>query len=143
MSIWSLPIAAADARLENITRSFQRHRAENDGGDAALLLVGLLVAVVLFWLIARWTERSAKADSSWRLFLALAKAHGLSWLDCWLLWRTARARAVAEPALVFLDPRLTAVEGLVSITQRRAERLKTLRERIFAGQFEQPAPPAQ
>lgn len=132
---WSLlPIAAAaDPRLENVTRSLQLHRQQNDVGDAIMLLAGLLAAVILLWLIARWTGRPANSDSPWRLFRSLAKAHELGWLDCWFLWRIARAKAGADPSLVFLDPSLTAAEGLKLNRLRDAERLEAIRARVFAG----------
>lgn len=133
MNLRFFPLAAADSRLESVARSLQRHRAESDGGDAVAVLAGLAVAVVLFWLIARWTDRSTKKDSPWRLFLTLAKAHQLGWRDCWLLCRIARSGAASEPALVFLDPRLTTAEEGQPGSSRRAARLKALRARIFAG----------
>ncbi len=131
----SLPIlmAQTDSRLESFSGGFRGNRAQFDFGDVVLFLAGFAVVVTTLWLLAKWSERRVRSDSSLELFWTIAKAHRISWGDRWLLWRIARARRVAEPALVFLDPRLTSPHFMGHLAPQVAARLKALRRRFFFG----------
>ncbi len=126
-------IARTDSRLESFSGGFRSNRAQFDSGDVVVFLVGLAAVIAVLWLVARWSERRVRSDSSVGLFLTLAKAHAVSWGDRWLLWRIARARGVTEPALLFLDPRLTSPQASYHLAPQWADRLKTLRRRFFTG----------
>ena len=104
-----------------------------DSSDVVLLLTGLVVVFSVLWLVARWSERRVRNDSSLGLFWTLANTHELSWSDRWLLWRLARAKRLPEPALLFLDPRLTSPQSSHHLAPHSTDRLKALRRRLFAG----------
>jgi len=126
-------IAQTDSRLESFSGGFRKNRAQFDMGDVGLFLVGLVAVFIILWLVARWSERRVRRDSSLGLFWTLAKAHSVSWGDCWLLWRIARAKGRVEPALLFLDPRLTAPHFVHHLAPQSAARLKALRREVFFG----------
>ena len=126
-------IAQMDSRLESFSGGFRRNRAQIDSGDVILLLTGLVVVFSVLWLVARWSERRVRNDSSLGLFWTLAKAHEISWGDCWLLWRLARAKRIVEPALLFLDPRLTSPQSSHHLAPHSTARLRALRRQLFSG----------
>jgi hypothetical protein len=128
-----LLISETDSRLTRFAGGFRNDRAQFDSGDIVLFVAGLVVVFGVLWLIARWSERRVRTDSSLALFWTLAKTHELSWSDCWLLWRITRSKGVTEPALLFLDPRLTSPQFLNHLTAPQAARLKILRRRFFFG----------
>lgn len=125
--------AQADPRLESITGGFQKNRAQFDSHDIVLFVSTLVVVFGVLWLVARWSERRVRNDSSLGLFWTLAKKHNVGWKDCWLLWRIARKKHVGEPALLFLDPRITSPQFLKDLNPAAAARLKSLRRRFFFG----------
>lgn len=126
-------LIAQDSRLESFSSGFQKDRAHLDSGDLVLLLTAFVVVFTVLWLVARWSERRVRNDSSLGLFWTLAKTHGVRWGDRWLLWRLARAKRLVEPALLFLDPRLTAPQSSHHLAPQATARLKALRRRLFAG----------
>lgn len=132
-SLLTILTAQADSRLESFSGGFRRNRAQFDSGDVVVFLLGLAAVFAILWLVARWSERRVRSDSSLGLFLTLAKAHAVSWSDRWLLWRIARAKGVTEPALLFLDPRLTSPQASYHLAPQSADRLKALRRRFFSG----------
>ncbi|MHB8902142.1 MAG: hypothetical protein ACYC6Y_25570, partial [Thermoguttaceae bacterium] len=89
--------------------------------------------VALIWLVSRWSDRRASTNSSFGLFWALANAHQIRWTDRWILWRIARSQRLAEPALLFLDPRLTAPQANGRLHPQQLARLKAFRREAFAG----------
>lgn len=130
---FAILISQMDSRLESFSGGFRKNRAHIDSGDLVLLLTAFVVVFTVLWLVARWSERRVRNDSSLGLFWTLAKTHGVSWSDRWLLWRLARAKRIAEPALLFLDPRLTAPQSSHHLAPQATTRLKILRRRLFAG----------
>lgn len=126
-------IAQGDSRLESFSSGFRKDRAQFDSGDVVLFLASLAVVFTVLWLLARWSERRVRSDSSLALFWTLAKAHGISWADRWMLWRIARNKGVAEPALLFLEPRLTSPQTMQRLAPQPAARLKALRRQFFFG----------
>ena len=125
--------AQMDSRLESFSGGFRKNRAHIDSGDLILLLTTFVVVFTVLWLVARWSERRVRNDSSLGLFWTLAKTHGVSWSDRWLLWRLARGKRLAEPALLFLDPRLTSPQSSHHLAPQATARIKALRRRLFAG----------
>ncbi len=126
-------IARTDSRLEGFSSGFRDNRAQFDSGDVVVFLLALAALITVLWLVARWSERRVRSDSSLGLFLTLAKAHAVGWGDRWLLWRIARAKGVTEPALLFLDPRLTSPQASYHLAPQSADRLKALRRQFFSG----------
>ncbi len=126
-------IAQTDSRLESFSGGFRKNRAQIDSGDVVLILIGFFAVFIILWLVSRWSERRVRRDSSLGLFWTLAKAHSISWGDRWLLWRIARAKRMAEPALLFLDPRLTSPQCMHHLAAQSAARLKALRRQFFFG----------
>ena len=125
--------AQLDTRLESFSAGFQKDRAQIDSGDLVLFLTGIVATFAVLWLVARWSERRVHNDSSLGLFWTLAKTHDVSWSDRWLLWKLARARHLAEPALLFLDPRLTSPQSAHHLAPHSTARLKSLRRKLFSG----------
>lgn len=130
ITLW---VAQLDSRLESFSGGFRRNRAQIDSSDVVLLLTGLVVVFSILWLVARWSERRVRNDSSLGLFWTLANTHEVSWSDRWLLWRLARAKRLAEPALLFLDPRLTSPQSTHHLAPHSTARLRVLRRQLFAG----------
>jgi hypothetical protein len=111
-------------------------RVPMDSTRLITILAGLAGVVFVVWLLTKFSEqrrRPATYHSPRRLFLALAKAHRLSWMDVWLLWRLARFHQLEDPARLFLDPERFDREGLSRPLARHAARLQSLRSRLFAG----------
>ncbi len=135
--------AQADSRLEIFSDGFRKNRAQFDSGDVTIFVAGLTAAIAILWLLARWSERHVRTDSSLRLFWKLARAHDIPWADRWLLWRIARAKGVAEPAILFLDPRLTSPQSTYHLAPQSAARLKKLRRTLFSGIGEMADAPAE
>lgn len=130
LTLW---VAQIDSRLESFSSGFRKDRAQIDSSDVVLLLTGLVVVFSVLWLVARWSERRVRNDSSLGLFWTLANTHEISWNDRWLLWRLARAKRLTEPALLFLDPRLTSPQSSHHLAPHSTDRLKALRRRLFTG----------
>ncbi len=126
-------IAQSDARLETFSGGFRRNRAQFDSSDLVFVVAGFAVAFAVLWLMARSSERRVNSNSSFGLFWTLAKAHDIPWADRWLLWRIARTKGVAEPALLFLDPRLTSPQFMGQLAPQSLTRLKAFRRTVFFG----------
>ena len=96
---------------------------------ALAIAIGVLVGFSR-WLSARDSVLGGTGTDS--VFRELAAAHGLSWRDRWLLWRTAIAARLEHPAHVFLDPAVfeneEAARRLVHVWPRVLE----IRDRLFA-----------
>jgi hypothetical protein len=95
----------------------------------------VVIAVVTLWLLARLSgsdDRRRRCDRRWMLFVDLCRAHGLPWSDWWLLYRVARHDRLREPARIFLEPERLEAATLSPSLQSRADRLRWLRERLFA-----------
>jgi hypothetical protein len=111
-------------------------RTSTDSTRLIMILIGLAAVVLVVWLLLRFSEqrrRPTAFHSPWRLFLALAKAHRLGWMDVWLLWRLSRFHRLEDPARLFLEPERFNREGLSRPLARHAARLQSLRSRLFAG----------
>ncbi len=126
-------IAQGDSRLRSFSGGFRDYRSQFDSGDIALFVAGVTMLIGVLCLVARWSERRVRNDSSLSLFWTLSKAHELTWGDRWLLWRIARNKRVSEPALLFLDPRLTAPQFMRHLAPQPAARLKVFRRTVFFG----------
>jgi hypothetical protein len=114
-----------------------RGRGMAGAGQEILLAFLILVAVIAgLWALLQVSalgSRRRAAHGPWRLFLSLCRAHRLSWSQRWLLWRLARARRLKNPAQLFLDPECFRQGGLKGGLGRKAERLRQIGARLFAG----------
>ena len=113
-----------------------RNAARTESTQLIEMLVGMGVVVLIVWVLSYFSDgrrRPASYRSPGRLFLALARAHRLTWWQIWLLWRLARWRGLKDPARLFLEPQWFDREGLSRRLARRAARLRLLRSRLFAG----------
>ncbi len=111
-------------------------RVPMDSTRLIAILVALAGIVLAVWLLSYFSEKRRRPvayHSPWRLFLALAKAHRLTWRDVWLLWRLSRFHQLADPARLFLEPERLDREGLSRPLARHAARLQSLRSRLFVG----------
>jgi hypothetical protein len=98
-----------------------------------LILVAVLAGLWALLQISSLGSRRRASRSPLRLFLSLCRAHRLSWSERWLLWRIARARGLKNPAQVFLDPEGFRPVGLQGGLGRKAQRLRQIGARLFAG----------
>ncbi len=129
----TLLIAQSDLRLETFSGGFRRNRAQFDSSDVVFVLAGFAFVFALIWLVARSSESRARSNSSFGLFWTLAKAHDIRWADRWMLWRIARVKRLAEPALLFLDPRITSPQYMHHLPPQLMARLKAFRRTVFFG----------
>lgn len=121
------------SRAADGTRS---DRVPMDSTRILIVLVGLAGVVLVVWLLSCFSERRRKAAAChrpWKLFFALAKAHRLSCIDVWVLWRLSRFHRLEDPARLFLEPERFDRDWLSRPLARRAARLHSLRSRLFAG----------
>lgn len=112
----------------------QRDPMAVDTNRLILIAVGFVAVVLLTGLLCCFSESQRKHvafHSPSRLFFALARTHRLGFLDIWLLWRTACAHQLDDPARLFLEPERFDPQALPRRLARRAGRLKWLKSRIF------------
>jgi hypothetical protein len=97
-------------------------------------LIGVVVVVaVSSWLALRWLKYERKnRHSPWRLFRELCAAHQLNAGERSLLRRLAVDRQLPQPATLFVEPSLWDCHELGSEWRQQADRLRSLRERLFA-----------
>lgn len=130
-------VLAQENRLDELfSRMGEGLRGERGGLSSNQVICGLVAVaalVLLGWSLLRVFSPQACPNSPRRLFLSLCRAHGLPWAETWLLWRVARARQLHEPARLFLEPEWLAPEELPPAFQPRAEQLRSLAKRLFAG----------
>jgi len=101
-----------------------------------LIAVGFVAVLFLVGALCCFSEsrrRHAAFHSPRRLFFALVKAHRLSILDAWLLWRAACACHLEDPARLFLEPERFDPQALPRRLARHSGRLASLKNRLFAG----------
>jgi len=130
-TIWLL---AADTNYFFHLRNPFRNVTSQQIWQGSLVLIGVVLAAALCsWLALRWLQYERKnRHSPWRLFRELCAAHGLNPGERSLLKRLASDRQLPHPAALFVDPSLWNWQELGSEWQQHAERLRGLRERLFA-----------
>ncbi|MGA2064299.1 MAG: hypothetical protein ABSG86_05000 [Thermoguttaceae bacterium] len=114
------------------------HSRPPPGQQQGVLLGFFLIAAVLVGLwairqVAMLGRRGAAVNSPRRLFRSLCRAHRLSWSQRWLLGRIARANRLAQPAQLFVEPEYFDEPRLGPEFGPKAQRLRQLRDRLFAG----------
>jgi hypothetical protein len=124
-----------DELASRMADGFRGDRVRLDFGLVAGLLLGAVGLAAVFWFLSRLAgghERRLVSNSPAKLFVSLCRAHGLAWQDTWLLWRLARWHQLDDAARLFLEPEHFDLDGLSPDLGARAERLKSLRDRLFA-----------
>jgi hypothetical protein len=135
MNSLTLPLilAAQEPRWESIARGFKSRPMDARQTLLALaVLVGIAAALVLFSQLLHLLERRGSYDGPKRLFLALCRAHALSWGERWWLWRLARSQRLRDPARLFLEPERFLPANLPLGLRMHASRLAAIAERLFA-----------
>ena len=104
-------------------------------GNEMLGLLGFVAAVVLLiiWLheISRRQDSKRTYNKPKKLLAQLCDAHQLHVGDRKLLSRLATARRLTHPAEIFLCPEAFTLETLPDDLSRDADRIITLRSRLF------------
>ena len=129
-----LLLAERGSRLNQFSESFKGHSSNVDNGEMVTGLLILAGIAALVWLLSRLMggqDRPKTANSPLRLFLSLCKAHKLSWSECWLLWRLARARHLKDAGRLFLE-RSGSSRLAWQVRSCQAARLNRLRDGLFA-----------
>ena len=124
-----------DELASRMADGFRGDRVRLDSGLVAGLLLGAAGLVIVFWFLSRLADgrgRRSVSNSPMKLFVSLCRAHGLAWQDTWLLWRLARWQQLDDAARLFLEPEHFNLEGLSPDLSARGQRLKSLRDRLFA-----------
>jgi hypothetical protein len=98
-----------------------------------VLIAALLVGLWAVLQVSALRGRRGSYNSPRRLFRSLCRAHRLSWSQRWLLGRLARAHGLAHPAQLFVDPEYFDEPRLAAGLRPKAQRLRQLRDRLFAG----------
>jgi hypothetical protein len=131
-------VLLADAdRWDNLFRGlssgFREPRYSSGTPFLTLLIVTGIVGVILLLMIYKpLGGRKRETGKPRALFLSLCKAHGLTWRECWLLWRLGRVQRLKDPARLFLEPeRWDATNSSPALRSRRRE-YKRLQEQLFA-----------
>jgi hypothetical protein len=125
----------ADSRLRAFSGGFKPGENQQGPGSVLTVLCVILVFIVLLWFLARLADRRRErgpTNSPLILLVTLCRAHGLSWRDCFLVWRLARRHRLKDPARLFLEPeRFDTGTGRAS--RGRSGRLQAIKARVFAG----------
>jgi hypothetical protein len=102
--------------------------------QGSLVLIGVVLAgAIAWWLALRWIRYERKnRHSPWRLFRELCAVHRLNLGERSLLKRLAVDRQLPQPATLFVEPSLWDCHELGHEWQQHADRLRGLRERLFA-----------
>lgn len=132
-----LPALLADQQsIRNVVRGLQHRQEQFDSSGLTTALLIFCVFFVSVWGVARVfvrPEGQAAQKSSRALLGELCRAHGLRRGDWWFLTRLAHHHRLADPALVFLDPRWLDPASCGPVWQRHARRLRDLQLSLFTG----------
>lgn len=129
-------VVAQANRLEKFSDSFGNYtKSKIDPGDVALGLAVLGGVVLVVWILAVFSARYREHkpyNSSWNLFLDLARAQKLRWSECWLLGRLAWCHGLKQPGLLFLEPGRFLPRNLPPRMKPWAPELKAIADRLFS-----------
>lgn len=135
-------LLAQSSRLEHLSREFRGNRVRLDSEDLMVGLLVLAVLILLAWsatVAYGWFSQLRRRPGPKRLFLRLCRAHRLRIGEIVLLWKLARAQRLRDPARLFLEPERYEPAHLGNALRHQAERLASLRDRLF--ETEEPAYP--
>jgi len=137
-------LLAQQSRLESLGSGFRKSGRRIDSGDVLVGIVIFAGVMLGLWLLAYFLapqKRRWRGNSPLRLFCTLCKAHDLRWVEWWLLWRVARQQRLQDPVRLFLDPERLDPAALGPGLQTQAERVSSIRARLFADLPNDPKPP--
>ena len=137
-SYTTFPLAEQD-RMQDLFRAFRATQAREGMNEVIfglLILAGIVIVIFILSVFLNHRRRREGYTSPLGLFLNLCRAHKLKWGECWLLWRLARIEQLSEPARLFLESEWFASSGLPGELQKHAAKLKSIRDRLFAGMKE-------
>ncbi len=128
-------------RFSAMGRQFRHGRENSDFTSAIILSIVLALVGVTAWLIVKYLSRKEKAGyrNPKELFLDLCRAHQLNRRERALLLQLAQDHQLAQPAAIFLSPRLfeSAQEPDSEAAQREA--LLQIRDRLFGAPADEAA----
>ena len=99
----------------------------------ARALIVLTIASVFFGVFFHLSQRLSgrRSNSQLGLFVALCRAHRLSWRERWLLWRVAAAHQLHDPARLFLEMQWYDSAQLPQRLRAYSSQLAILRDRLI------------
>jgi hypothetical protein len=129
-----LPQLLAQSRLVHAGDRFRPGEARISWQQVAVIALAAVVVVGVAWLVARFARvlQHRASQSPWRLFKDLCAAHCLNSRERQLLTRLARQRALAHPAVLFVDAASWDMHRLGDAWTRSLPELERLRRRVFA-----------
>lgn len=130
-----MSLLAEQDLMQNLYRAIvtaKTNIGENNIVYGLFILAGILVVLVILSLVLNLRHRRYGSASPWGLFWSLCCAHKLKWSECWLLWKLARSQKLSDPAILFVEPERFASSRLTSELRPSVEKLRTIRDRIFA-----------
>ena len=125
-------------RLDEIAREADRSRTSGiliDATTLSAITIGLAVGALVVWIYARWyvPQSELPPASPQGLFEEVCRAHRLKAAQQRLLEWVAAEHHLAQPVMVFLDPRLLEVTLAHCKQPDVRKRLSELRSRLFEG----------
>jgi hypothetical protein len=133
-----LLLAQGLPRLDEIARQADRSRTSGilvDATTLSVITIGLAVGALLVWIYARWyvprTEHPPASPQG--LLEELCRAHRLKAAQQRLIEWVATEHHLAQPVMVFLDPRLLDMTLARCKQPDVRKRLSELRSRLFEG----------
>ena len=136
MTHWlgQLSLLLTARELPRVWGRFDHQRPSFDWGQTLLIAGGIVLAIIAVFVWHRVTGQSCKdfsVHSPARLFRELSRAHGLRLSNRRLLKRLAEARGLANPAVLFVEPKHFDVKTLPAELKPSAGELQQIRNHLF------------
>jgi hypothetical protein len=122
--------------FKGLSGGFKPGENQQGVGSVIVVLAVILAFLVILGFLARFADRRHKrapSNSPLLLFIALCRAHRLSWSDRLLLWRVARWHRLKHPGRLFLEPDRLDPANLGPDLRRKGHRLQAIQDRLFVG----------
>jgi hypothetical protein len=135
LCLWLPLLADRSDTLRELGGGFRGERAKISPYEIGAVVLAGLGVIAFFWLLARyaaWREGHRAYHNPRQLFRKLARAHGLSIRQRWLLIQAAHHVNVPLPACLFLRPDLFDIAAANSRLSSRAHELRALKRKLFA-----------
>jgi len=128
------PLIAQTHPVMHLGDRFRPGQTASYGPTAWLILLGVVGGLVLIGLAVQVISRRRQRlrHSPWRLFRDLCTAHQLTRGQRQLLQRLAQLQQLAQPALLFLDPRPWDLTSLGQVDAPTRHELESLQRQLFA-----------
>ena len=127
-------IVAQASPVMHLGDRFRPGQASGNGVAVGLILLAAAGGLALVWLAIQALNRRRQRvrHSPWRLFRDLCAAHRLTRRQRQLLRRLAQAQQLAQPAVLFLDPRAWDIARLGSVDGWTRQELEALQRQLLA-----------